>query len=75
MSKDGGTFYNPLADPVDNEPVTTICNNMKVNWNTREDARRYFFKKYHSTSVSEREPYGNVLIWILLGKKICTDRG
>lgn len=67
--------YRTLCEPVKNEPIVTICNNKVVNWNQREDAKQFFFNKYHNLPISEREPYGNVLVWILLGKKVCTDKG
>ncbi len=60
--------------PVDDDAITTLCLNEEKRWNSRTEAKEYFHKQYMTKPIDEREPFGNVLIWILLGKDYCTDK-
>ena len=64
----------PFFPPIDNDSIITICKNEERKWNTRTEAREYFYHKYKKSSMEERDSYGDVLFWILRGKKVCSDQ-
>lgn len=55
------------------EKVTTVCYGNVREWDSRSEAKRFFFEALLNSDGSERERYSNVYLKIMLGYSYCTD--
>lgn len=54
-------------------PIKTICYGQTREWNSTEEAVKFFAECYINSEGSERERYFNILVKLRSGLNICTD--
>ena len=55
------------------KPVTTICYKEKREWETREEALRFFLEGVRESDGSEKARYAAICCQILDGMELATD--
>lgn len=53
--------------------VTTFCHGQKRVWDSREEAKSYFFEAMMSRDGSEHDRYSGIYIQLQNGLDFCTD--
>lgn len=53
--------------------ITTVCYGQMKNWNSREEAIRFFRKGIANSEGSEQERYTKIVMQLEAGKTCCTD--
>lgn len=55
------------------DPVTTVCHGERKEWDTRQEAIRFFSEAIAGSEGSERERYTNIILALEAGEKEATD--
>ena len=53
--------------------ITTVCYGQMKNWNSREEAIRFFKEGIANSEGSEQERYTRIVMQLEAGKTYCTD--
>lgn len=57
------------------ECITTITYGQKEKWGNRNEAVAFFINCIENSEGAERNRYVNVLLDLLHGKNVCSDKG
>ena len=55
--------------------VTTVCYGEKTEWESREQAKKFFLRAMYGSEGSEQDRYTNILVKLQMGMDYCTGDG